>query len=250
MDQEKMFALFCELHSGNPQEGPGDFASTERAFRMLRDIPPRPRILDIGCGPGRQTLDLLRLTDGTVTAVDNLPGTLAQLEDRARAAGVAERVTTVAADMARLDLPERAFDIVWAEGSIYCMGFEKGFLALKRHLREGGSIAASELTRLQPAPPEEAVAFWEGEYPAMRDVAGNLAIIENAGYRPVGHFTLPESAWWRYYEPLLAKHEAFRERHADDAEAAAVLAQERMEVEMYRNYSAFYGYVFFVAQKQ
>jgi methylase of polypeptide subunit release factors len=53
-----------------PREGPGDDASTECALRLLQHLPPRPRILDIGSGPGAQTLVLARATGGTVTAID------------------------------------------------------------------------------------------------------------------------------------------------------------------------------------
>ena len=43
-----------------PQQGPGSDASTLRALRMLGELPDAPRVLDLGCGPGRQTLALAR----------------------------------------------------------------------------------------------------------------------------------------------------------------------------------------------
>lgn len=245
MNDEEMWKYFLELHSGNPQEGPGEFESTRRAFELVKGLPGKPGILDVGCGPGRQTLDLLRLTDGTITAVDNQPGYLEQLKQRAP-----ERVTIVAADMASLDFPARSFDLVWSEGALYCMGFEKGLRAMKPLLREGGSIAISELTRLESGAPDEAVAFWEGAYPPMRDISGNLKILETTEFCPTGYFTLPESAWWAYYTPLIAKHDAFRRKHAGNEAALAVLAQEEKEVAMYRKYSSYYGYVFYVARLQ
>ena len=248
MNEKEMWRLFLDLHSGNPQEGPGNYASTKRAFELVKGLPEKPRILDVGCGPGRQTLDLLSLTDGTVTAVDNQPVYLGQLKQRAAEQGLLERVTAVAADMARLDFPAHSFDLVWSEGALYCMGFEAGLHALKSLLKNAGSLVVSELTRLAPGAPEEAVAFWEGEYPAMRDIHGNFALLEAAGYRLTGHFVLPESAWRDYYTPLLAKHPAFGERHADNEMALAILAQEEKESAMYWKYSSYYGYVFYITQ--
>ena len=70
MNDDERMRIFFEIHHDNPQEGPGDFESTRRAFSLLKDLPPVPRILDAGCGPGRQTFDLCRLTKGSITAVD------------------------------------------------------------------------------------------------------------------------------------------------------------------------------------
>jgi hypothetical protein len=50
--------IFWEIHSNLPREGPGDDTSTRTAFFMLTDLPKAPRILDVGCGPGMQTLSL------------------------------------------------------------------------------------------------------------------------------------------------------------------------------------------------
>ncbi|MEM8883633.1 MAG: class I SAM-dependent methyltransferase [Planctomycetota bacterium] len=248
-DQREYWDYFLELHSGNPQEGPGEFEATRRAFGLVDGLSSSPRILDLGCGPGRQTLDLLRLTNGTVTAVDSHAPFLEQLQRSAAEQGVADRVTTVVADMATLDLEPASFDLVWSEGALYAIGFEAGLQLAFRMLRPGGSLAASELTRLRPGGPAEAVEFWETEYPAIRDVDGNLALLDAAGYERVGHFVLPESAWRAYYEPLAAKFEAFRTQHAENPTALMVLAHEAKEQAMYFLASEFYGYVFHVARR-
>ncbi|MHC4955816.1 MAG: class I SAM-dependent methyltransferase [Planctomycetota bacterium] len=248
MDEQEMWRFFLELHSGNAQEGPGNFASTRRALELVDGLPAKPEILDLGCGPGRQTLDLLRLTDGTITAVDNQPAYLDDLGRRAAEQGDADRVVPVVADMARLELPAGSFDLVWSEGALYCMGFEAGLKTVRPLLNDGGALAVTELTRLAPGAPEEGAAFWQGEYPAMQDIAGNVALIEAAGYELSGHFTLPEAAWREYYEPLARKFDAFRRRHAGSETALAVLAMEEREQSMYWKYSGYFGYVFYVAK--
>ena len=70
MDYSERMSIFLELHQGNTQEGLGNSMATGRAFSMLDNLPAKPSILDAGCGPGRQTIDLCRLTSGHVTAVD------------------------------------------------------------------------------------------------------------------------------------------------------------------------------------
>ena len=62
--------IFWEIHSDLPREGPGDSTSTARAYAAASDLPPQPKILDIGCGPGMQTLDLAKLSGGEIIAID------------------------------------------------------------------------------------------------------------------------------------------------------------------------------------
>jgi len=52
--------LFRELTEGLPRQGPGSSEATLRALRMVDGLSSRPRILDVGCGPGAQTIDLAR----------------------------------------------------------------------------------------------------------------------------------------------------------------------------------------------
>ncbi|NRA02079.1 MAG: hypothetical protein HRU00_05690 [Myxococcales bacterium] len=59
--------VFWKLHQGLPKQGPGSDASTRRALALVPELPSAPRILDLGCGPGRQTLVLARETGGQLT---------------------------------------------------------------------------------------------------------------------------------------------------------------------------------------
>ena len=105
--------------------------------------------------------------------------------------------------MFALEVPPAAYDVVWAEGSIYIIGFERGLREWSTFLKDGGYVAASELTWLDRDAPEELRRFWDEAYPAMQDVAGNLATLKSCGFEEVGHFVLPESAFWDdYYTPI------------------------------------------------
>ncbi len=240
-------AVFAELHDDIPRGGPGAFEATRKAFRMLRELPEQPSILDLGCGPGVQTLDLARLTDGSITAVDNHKHFLARLRDAVAQRGLADRVTVLEQDMFRLQFKPHSFDAIWAEGSIYIIGFETGLRAWRPLLKRPGYLAATEITWLKPDPPAELVAFWANEYPAMQDVEANLAAIHRSGYALSGYFTLPDSAWWEpYYEPIERKLPAMRAKYREHPQSMAVLQLEQTEIDLYRRYSAYYGYVFYV----
>ena len=243
-DNEK-WELFMEIHSGNPQEGPGDFESTAKAFSMLNPLPFYPHILDAGCGPGRQTLDLCRLSDGLITAVDLHPPFL----DRVQQAAPDGRVRTCLADMSDLPFKPETFDLFWSEGAIYNIGFLQGLRKWFPILDKNGQVAVTELSWIEPDPPDEPVNFWKEGYPQMQTVEQNLDDLKRAGYEPLGHFTLPKSAWWDYYHPLAERITQLEKKYADNPDALELLSAERAEQELYRNYSDWYGYVFYIGKK-
>jgi SAM-dependent methyltransferase len=247
MSEERMMEVFFQIHRDLPREGPGDRRSTEKAFSMLSDLKKKPYILDVGCGPGMQTLDILDLTDGNIVAVDNHQPFLDQLSEQVMQKGMVNRVQIMNADMSSLGFPPATFDLIWSEGAAYIMGFENALSTWKYFLTKNGYLAVTELTWIRPDPPEEAKRFFAEEYPAMKDTKSNLDAVRRAGYNLVGYFTLPESSWWNhYYTPIENKLPALREKYRDDPEALAVLRLHEVEIDMFRKYSDFYGYVFYV----
>ena len=238
--------IFWAVHRDLPREGPGSDEATRQALAMLPDLPPAPRILDVGCGPGAQTVVLAQESGGMVTAVENHQPFLDDLTRRAARAGVSERIRLLNASMFDLDFAE-PFDLLWSEGAIYIIGFERGLREWRRLLKPGGYVAVTDLTWLKPNPPAEVAAFWQTECPELATIEENLARLTAAGYRALGHFVLPESAWWdHYYNPMAARIVMLREHYQGDTEALRLLDGEQAEIELYRHYSAWYGYVFYV----
>jgi 2-polyprenyl-3-methyl-5-hydroxy-6-metoxy-1,4-benzoquinol methylase len=86
IEEKPTHKLFFEVHSNLPREGPGDNESPKKAYLTLDGLPESPRILDIGCGPGMQTVTLAKLSNGKITAVDNHQPFLEQLKKTAKKA--------------------------------------------------------------------------------------------------------------------------------------------------------------------
>jgi hypothetical protein len=81
----------------------------------------------------------------------------------------------------------------------------------------------------------------------MGDVASCRRIARDCGYGLLGDFVLPESAWWEhYYTPMEKRVAQLTPRYAGDAVAAQVLQACREEIEIYRAFAGYYGYVFLV----
>lgn len=243
--------VFFEVQSDLPRQGPGDSDSTCRALALCNPLPMNPRVLDIGCGPGAQTLVLAeRLKDASITAIDVHQPYLEELETRAAVAGVSDRVTVENLSMEEMGFAPETFDLIWAEGSAFSMGFAKAVMAWRPLLKKQGFLAVTELVWLTEDKPFEAADFFKHEYPAMIDGAGVVESIRVAGYELVDTFTLPDSAWWdAYYTPLLARLPALESKYAGDGASLSVIAAARREVEVRRRFASSYGYEFFVARK-
>ncbi len=249
-EDPRLFEVFLDVQRGLPRQGPGRDECTLRALSLCDGLPEGAEVLDVGCGPGMQTLALSQAIDGPVTAVDLHREYLRELEDRAERAGIAGRLAILAADMRALPFPPERFDLVWSEGAAYVMGFEMALVEWRRLLKPGGYLAASELVWLRPDPPSALAGFFGSEYPAMADVQANRATIRACGYDLVGHFTLPDAAWWEhYYTPLEVKLPSLRERYKGDEAALSVIAQTEREIETRRRFPDWYGYEFFVARR-
>jgi ubiquinone/menaquinone biosynthesis C-methylase UbiE len=240
---------FIELYGTLPRAGPGSNEQTRRAFQMMEGLPREPRILDIGCGPGVQTLELARLTDGMITAIDLMPEMIQRLRAAVEENGLGERLEVLQMDMNEMDFPEQEFDLVWSEGAIYIMGFRKGLEKVRPLVKNGGFVAVSEAVWLKRDPPGEVIGFWE-EYPEIASVDEKLEVMDELGYTQVRHFVLPPECWTRdYYDHLEKKAGELEKEWEGIPEAKGVVEEARNELDVFKKYSEYYGYCFFVMRK-
>jgi len=241
--------IFFEIHKDLPREGSGRDEYTQKAFEMIPKI-NQPNILDIGCGPGLQTIKLAKLSDGKITAIDIHQPYLDQLEKHVKEEKFSDRIIILNKSMINMDFSEKEFDILWAEGSIFIIGFEKGLIDWKKFLKPGGYLAIHEMTWLRDNPPKEISDYWERVYPQISTIDNNLKIIRKCGYKIIGYFPLPEDAWWElYYNPLEKRLKMLEKKYKDNPEALEMIRGEYEEIDLFRKYNKWYGSVFYVIQK-
>jgi SAM-dependent methyltransferase len=244
----RFWPIFFELYESLPRQGPGDRTCAVRAVAFCSDLPPTPDVLDLGCGVGGQTLHLAELTSGSIVAMDSHAPSIERLRATVAVRGFAERIQPMVGDMAEPRLPPASFDLVWSEGALYNIGIEKALRICHGLLRPGGYLAFTDAVWRRDNPPPEVKASFEDDYPTMGRVPDILNVIDRCGFSLIGHFTLPDGAWWNdFYTPMEIRIEELRRKHTDDDEALAVLDQLAQEPAMHRMHSDYYAYEFFVA---
>jgi len=201
---------------------------TRKAFRMLPEM-DRPRILDIGCGSGISTLELARLSQGEIVAIDIDQPALDKFDIRIRQAGLTDRIRSVNCSMFDMDFPNESFDIIWSEGSIYAIGFERGLREWKRFLKPSGFIMVHD---------------------EQGNVKEKLEQISNCGYELLGYFILSTETWWtEYFAPLEKWIAEYGIRYTDNPKILEDLHQAQVELDMFNKNPERNSSVCFVMKK-
>ena len=123
-----LLELIIEYHKDNERQGPGSEEATLKALSYIPDLNEKTKILDIGCGTGGQTITLAKNTTAHITAIDMLPQFLEKLIQKVKENNLIDRITVKEMLMDSLTFEEKSFDVIWSEGAIYNIGFEKGLL--------------------------------------------------------------------------------------------------------------------------
>ena len=184
--------------------------------------------------------------------MDNHQPFLDQLKYSAEKEGVSNQINIVQGDMCKLNYKPKSFNVIWSEGAIFIIGFEKGLREWRRLLADKGYIVVSELSWLRADLPKEIRSFMEEGYLGYVDIKTideNLEVAQKIGYNIVGSFVLPKKSWWDgYYAVKEAKMPLLKATHQDDADALRFIAYEETEIAMFRQYSDYYGNAFCILQ--
>jgi ubiquinone/menaquinone biosynthesis C-methylase UbiE len=201
---------------------------TRRAFRVLPKL-EKPLILDVGCGSGVPTIELAKLSDGEIVGIDIDQSSLDTLTKKIEKEGLSSRVKTEKCSLLELDFPDGSFDIIWAEGVISIIGFERGLKEWRRLLRANGFLVVHD---------------------DNRNISHKLEKISDCGYKLLKHFSLPEDAWWNeYYKPLEIRIRELCMKYKNNVDAVEILKKHQKEVDMVKRNPEEYGSAFFVMQK-
>ena len=202
---------------------------TRKAFRMLPQL-DKPQILDVGCGSGFPTMELARLSNGEVTGMDIDEELLGKLRQRIMETGMSDRVKVLKCSITEMQFPDESFDIIWAEGSIYVVGFKRALQEWKRFLAPDGFMALHD---------------------EKGDVGEKLAQISGCGYELLGYFILDQDVWWKeYFGPLEKLINEAQTKYADNPGVLELVHSAKGELDMFKKNPQRNSSAFFVMKKK
>jgi len=201
---------------------------TRRAFRSLPKF-KNPRILDIGCGTGVPIIELAKMSDGYVTGIDIDRRSLNLLQRKIKETGLNDRVGVIKGSILTMDFPGESFDIIWAEGSIFVVGFEDGIKTWRRFLKPNGFLVIHD---------------------ENKDKTRKLGSITKFGYTLIAQFEISDDLWWHeYFTPLEELIQEFCHTYPDDPELTHELNKDQIEIDKCKSNSIVISSFFVIMQK-
>lgn len=238
---------YIDLFSRVPRQHPGSTIFTKLAFNSLNLKETNIDILDIGCGTGCHTMDLVEIPGVDIYAVDNNSKFLNILKNKVNKSEFARKIKVLIGDIYELPLKYYQFDLVWVEGTVNKNGFEIGINEWKKFVKPGGNIVISELTYTNTNIPLEVKNYWIKQYPSICAFDDMKIIIENSGCILEKTLILDETCWINnYYIPLINEIPKFLSDNNDHEYAFMVANEITKEYELYQKYKDYFNYFFYI----
>ncbi len=249
-EQLSILDLIIKTHVGLERQGPGSPEMTMKALSFLDNLNKDSRVADLGCGTGGQTMVLAQSMAGTITGVDIIPDFINVFNDTAKRLNLQERVSGIVGSIEDLSFQKEEFDLIWSEGVIDSIGFEKRLNDWHGFLKKNGYIAVTCPSWLTDEQPAEIEKFWADAGSGLDTIGHNISIMQKTGYCFVAAFALPEKCWTdNYFVPRKAAEKALLEKYAGNETVEAYIEDAKYEVGLYSKYKQHYGYVFYIGKK-
>lgn len=183
---------------------------TKKAFKLIPKY-KNPCILDIGCGTGVPTIELAKISKGHVIGLDINEKSLDLLQIKINKLGLKNQVTIIKDSLSTMDFPNEFFNIIWAEGSIFVIGFENSLKNWRQFLKPNGFLVFHDQNK---------------------DKNKKLKLIKKYNYKLLAHFELSYHTWWlEYYTPLEELIKKFNYQYPYDSKLNEYLNKDKIEIE-------------------
>ncbi len=187
---------------------------SRQAYRLLPRL-EQPRVLDIGCGQGQQTLELARLAESEVIGIDIDQAALSKLRQRIDEACLGDRIKAIHVSLFENQFADSSFDLLWEEGVFHLLDASKSLPECWRLLKPDGYLVM-----------HETIIWFENIREKLPEFRFEL----------VAQHMLPKHFWWTDYgAPLEERIRAYREIHGDAMDSPKLDEYKRIVADIKSN---------------
>jgi cyclopropane fatty-acyl-phospholipid synthase-like methyltransferase len=189
-----------------------------RRFAQVAGLANGSRVLDLSGRHGGAAVVLAREFGCEVTTAGFDDASVAQLNDRVRSFGLADKVDVKKVDPAKVGLPDGEFDAILIQGAVLRRATEL-VKDLRRLLAPKGRLGFTYPARVGRFPSKPAIDFWEGRLGEQLMLPRELLqLLQRSGFEPESVETLSDSDLAELYRQFDGK--------LDSAPAAKPLQDE------------------------
>jgi SAM-dependent methyltransferase len=117
---------------------------------------------------------LAQHASGHITGIDLFPIFIDLFNSNALKLNLQNRIKGVVGSMENLPFHNEELDLIWSEGAIYNIGFERGLNEWRKFLKTGGYVAVSEASWFTEERPSEIDEFWKDAYPEIDTISNKI----------------------------------------------------------------------------
>jgi len=180
---------------------------SRKAYRLLPRF-EKPRILDIGCGHGQQTMELAYLSESEVLGIDIDKAAISRLRQRIDELCLGDRIKAIHVSLLDNQFDENSFDLLWEEGVFHLLDESESLPECWRLLKPDGYLVM-----------HETIIWFDNIREKLREFS----------FRLMDQLMLPKHFWWTDYgAPLEERIQAYRETHGDATDYPKLAEYEKI----------------------
>ena len=231
---QSVYDLLIKTHIGLKRQGPGSPDMTVKALGFVDNFNKNSKVIDLACGTGGQTMILAQNIAGKITGLDFCPDFINIFNNNTEKLNLQKRVNGIVGSMENLPFKKEEFDLIWCEGAIDNIGFEKGIKYWHGFLKKNGYVAVTCPSWFTDKRPREIEKFWVSAVNGLETISHNISVMQKAGYYFIASFTLPEKCWTdNYFVPREKAEKALLKKYAGDKTVEAYIKESKYEVELF-----------------
>ena len=229
--------------------GPESLSLAKTLIKNLEYITSFEKIADISCGYGNQSLILYELTNADIIAIDYRDKLIEIFQDELKFQRLDNHIVAKYSKLDELPFTEKELDILWATGLPSEFTYGRALNNWHQFIKEDGYIVISAYCWNSSYKPKKVSDFFRDRGIETDYFHNRIKEMEQKGFVPISHFTVPSTCWYNFFYPIDMKKEKLSKKYTDNDEVQTFLRKIDVAINLFEKYSNYYSYTYFIGKK-